>query len=53
MPALSQRISGTLSLSPMTLPHSLALLVLCEQLYRVSQIRKGTSYHHHNESSCR
>ncbi|MDQ1344414.1 MAG: rRNA (pseudouridine1915-N3)-methyltransferase [Patescibacteria group bacterium] len=43
---LSDRISGTLSLSPMTLPHSLALLVLCEQIYRVEQIRKGSGYHH-------
>jgi len=30
----------------MTFPHSLALLVLCEQTYRIAQIRKGTGYHH-------
>lgn len=44
--ALSDRISGTFSLSPMTFPHSLALLILCEQAYRASQIKKGTGYHH-------
>ncbi len=49
---LSERISGTLSLSPMTFPHSLALLMLVEQLYRVAQIRKGSGYHH-NESPCK
>lgn len=43
---LSSDILGTFSLSPMTFPHSLALLVLLEQLYRVSQIRKNTHYHH-------
>lgn len=30
----------------MTFPHSLALLMLCEQVYRVTQIRKGSGYHH-------
>lgn len=44
--ALSGKLSGTFSLSPMTFPHSLALLVLCEQIYRVVQIRKGSGYHH-------
>ena len=33
-----------LSLSDFTLPHSLALLVLVEQIYRLSMIKKGTSY---------
>ncbi len=33
-----------LSLSDFTLPHSLALLVLVEQVYRLSQMKKGTSY---------
>ncbi len=35
----------TLSLSPLTLPHELALLVLCEQLFRVSDILSGGNYH--------
>lgn len=34
-----------LSLSSMTLPHRLAFLVLCEQLYRASEIMRGTAYH--------
>lgn len=34
-----------LSLSPMTLPHELALLVLCEQLYRALTILRGERYH--------
>lgn len=34
-----------LSLSAMTLPHRIAFLVLCEQLYRASEIMRGTAYH--------
>jgi 23S rRNA (pseudouridine1915-N3)-methyltransferase len=34
-----------LSLGPMTLPHRLALLVLCEQLYRALAILHGEPYH--------
>ena len=33
-----------LSLSDFTMPHSLALVVLVEQIYRLSMIKKGTSY---------
>ena len=33
-----------LSLSDFTLPHSLALVILVEQIYRLSMIKKGTSY---------
>ncbi|MFH1263740.1 MAG: 23S rRNA (pseudouridine(1915)-N(3))-methyltransferase RlmH [Pseudomonadota bacterium] len=34
------------SLSPLTLPYRLALLVLCEQIYRVLSWRAGAPYHH-------
>ena len=34
------------SLTPLTLPHRLALLVLCEQVYRVLSWRAGAPYHH-------
>ena len=42
--ALQQYSDLQLSLSNFTMPHSLALLVLMEQVYRLSQIKKGTSY---------
>jgi 23S rRNA (pseudouridine1915-N3)-methyltransferase len=34
------------SLTPLTLPHRIALLLLSEQLYRVLSWRAGTPYHH-------
>ena len=43
---LASSIHKRISFSPMTFPHSLACLILLEQLYRVEQIRKNTGYHH-------
>jgi 23S rRNA (pseudouridine1915-N3)-methyltransferase len=37
--------AATLSLSSMTLPHRMAFLILCEQLYRAGEIIANTPYH--------
>ena len=40
-----RRATRRLALSPMTLPHDLARLVLAEQLYRAGTIVRGEPYH--------
>lgn len=42
---IMNRASVKLSLSPMTLPHELARLVLAEQLYRAGTILRNEPYH--------
>ena len=44
-PWLRERVEEAWSLSPLTLPHELARLVLLEQLYRVETLRAGHPYH--------
>ena len=41
-----ENIDFHLSFSPMTYPHSMAYLILLEQIYRISMIQKWTWYHH-------
>ncbi len=41
-----ERCDQLISLSPMTLPHELARVVLFEQVYRALTIQRGTGYHH-------
>jgi 23S rRNA (pseudouridine1915-N3)-methyltransferase len=43
--AVKRRADELLSLSPMTLPHELAQLVLVEQLYRALSIIRNRRYH--------
>lgn len=43
--ALRDQCDMVLTLSPFTLQHELALLVLLEQLYRVASLKSGSPYH--------
>jgi 23S rRNA (pseudouridine1915-N3)-methyltransferase len=45
-PAVRERADVVLSLGMLTLPHELARIVLCEQLYRAMTILRGEPYHH-------
>lgn len=45
-PEVKNRADALLSLSPMTLTHEFARLVLMEQLYRAASINSGSKYHH-------
>ncbi|PIE85504.1 hypothetical protein CSA08_01680 [Candidatus Gracilibacteria bacterium] len=42
---LKSSIDFEMKLGDFTMPHSLALLVLLEQIYRIQMMKKGTSYH--------
>lgn len=42
---VKSRARTKLSMSPMTFPHQLARVMLCEQIYRAMQILNGGQYH--------
>jgi 23S rRNA (pseudouridine1915-N3)-methyltransferase len=44
-PALRAEADEMIRLSSLTLPHGLAKLLLCEQLYRAASLLKGHPYH--------
>lgn len=44
--ALYTRANRQMALSSLTLPHEMARLILCEQLYRAFTILRGIPYHH-------
>lgn len=44
--AVKGRANETISLSPMTFPHQMAVLIIIEQLYRAQTIIHGGKYHH-------
>jgi 23S rRNA (pseudouridine1915-N3)-methyltransferase len=44
-PAIKQRAKLLLRLSALTLPHALAQVILCEQIYRAATLLAGHPYH--------
>ena len=42
---IKEKANQILSLSKMTFPHEMALLILTEQIYRGISIKKGSKYH--------
>lgn len=44
-PSLKRKAAVLLRLSALTLPHALAQIVLCEQIYRAATILTGHPYH--------
>jgi len=44
-PQAKQQASSLISLSPLTFTHQMTRLILLEQIYRATQIHKGTQYH--------
>ena len=44
-PALRKEAALLLRLSALTLPHALAQVVLCEQIYRAATLLTGHPYH--------
>jgi len=44
-PAIKRRASVLLRLSSLTLPHALAQVLLCEQIYRAATLLTGHPYH--------
>ncbi|HWQ73720.1 MAG TPA: 23S rRNA (pseudouridine(1915)-N(3))-methyltransferase RlmH [Syntrophomonas sp.] len=44
-PAVKQRADRSISFSPLTFPHQMAVLILSEQIYRGFKILKGEPYH--------